>query len=253
MAETMADSFSAPFDFSGKRALVTGAGKGIGRVTAKALVECGAEVVALSRTQSDLDSLKAEVPTIMTLCVDLSDTKSAVKAVQSLGAVHLLVNNAGVTKLQSFLEVTEEAYDFVMNVNLKAVLFISQVIAKGMVERGQGGAIVNVSSQASLCALADHAVYCSSKGGLDMLGAVMGLELGKHGVRVNSVNPTVVLTDMGKLAWSDPKKSSDMLNKIPLRKFAEEKDVVNPILFLLSDKSAMINCTKLPVDGGFHA
>ena len=93
---------------------------------------------------------------------------------------------------------------------------------------------------------------CASKGALDMLSAVMGLELGAHGVRVNTVHPTVVLTDMGKSIFSDPKKADDMLSTIPLGKFAEVEDVVNPILFLLSDKSAMVNCTKLPVDGGFR-
>ena len=246
-------SFQCGFDFSGKRALVTGAGKGIGRATAKALVDCGAEVVALSRTEADLVSLKADVPAITTICVDLADIASAVEAVKSLGPIHLLVNNAAAAKLEAFLEVTEEAYDKLMTVNVKAVLFVSQVVAKGMVERGEGGSIVNISSQASICALHNHSVYCASKGALDMLSAVMGLELGAHGVRVNTVNPTVVMTDMGKVGWSDPKKAGDMLSKIPLGKFAEVEDVVNAILFLLSDKSAMINCTKLPVDGGFHA
>ena len=249
----MATSFCTGLDFSGKRALVTGAGKGIGRDTAKALVECGAEVIALSRTQSDLDSLKVEVPAIGTLCVDLSDTKSAVKAVHSLGAIHLLVNNAAVAKLDPFMEVSEEAFDLSMNVNVKAVLFISQVVAKGMVERKMGGSIVNISSQASMCALHDHAVYCSSKGALDMLTAVMGLELGKYGIRVNSVHPTVVMTEMGKIGWSDPKKANKMLGGIPMGRFAEVEEVVHAILFLLSDRSAMINCSKLPVDGGYHA
>ena len=94
---------------------------------------------------------------------------------------------------------------------------------------------------------------CASKGALDMLSAVMGLELGAHGVRVNTVHPTVVLMDMGKSIFSDPKKADDMLSTIPLGKFAEVEDVVNAILFLLSNKSAMVNCTKLPVDGGFCA
>ena len=249
----MASSYSRPFDFSGKRALVTGAGKGIGRATVKGLVECGAEVVALSRTEADLESLKEELPGVQTLCVDLGNVAAAVQAVETLGPIHLLVNNAGVSKLESFLEVTTDAFDNIFTVNVKAVLFLSQVIAKGMVERGEGGSIVNVSSQASMAALQDHSVYCATKGALDMLTSVMGLELGKHGIRVNAVNPTVVLTKMGKMAWSDPVKAEDMLSKIPMRKFAEEEDIVNAILFLLSEKSAMINCTKLPIDGGFLA
>ena len=140
-----------------------------------------------------------------------------------------------------------------MNVNLKAVLFTSQTVAKGMVKRGGGGSIVNVSSQASQAALLDHAVYCASKGGLDQLSRVMALELGPHNIRVNCVNPTVVMTDMGRLGWSDPKKAATMLSKIPLGKFAQVEDVVHAVLFLLSDKAAMINGVMLPVDGGFLA
>ena len=143
---------SRSFDFSGKRALVTGAGKGIGRATVKALVECGAEVVALSRTQSDLDSLKKEVNGIKTVCVDLQDLKSTLKEVESIGPIHLLVNNAAVAMLQPFLEVTEEAYDISMSINVKAVLFLTQAVVKGMVERGEKGSIVNISSQASCVA-----------------------------------------------------------------------------------------------------
>ena len=140
-----------------------------------------------------------------------------------------------------------------MDINLKAVFFISQTVAKGMVERGLGGAIVNISSQASQAALQDHAVYCASKGGLDQLSRVMALELGPHNIRVNCVNPTVVMTAMGKIGWSDPKKAGPMLNKIPLGRFAEVEDVVHAVLFLLSDKAGMINGITLPVDGGFLA
>ena len=194
--------------------------------------------MALSRTRSDLDSLSEEIPSIRTVCVALHKLEETLEVVCSLGPIHLLVNNAGATELQSFLDVTQDAFDSIMGINVKAVLFVSQLVAKGMVERGEGGSIVNISSQASICALRNHSVYCASKGALDMLSAVMGLELGAHGVRVNTVNPTVVMTDMGKKAWSDPKKAGDMLSKIPLGKFAEVEDVVNAILFLLSDKSA---------------
>ena len=131
------------YDFTGKRVLVTGAGKGIGRNTAKALFQCGAEVIALSRTQSDLDSLKQEAPGIQIVHADVSDIKSTVALIEKLTPIHLLVNNAGIAKLQPFLEITEEVYDEVMQINLKAVLFISQVVAKDLVQRGLPGSIVN--------------------------------------------------------------------------------------------------------------
>lgn len=164
-----------------------------------------------------------------------------------------MVNNAGVATIEPFLDVTEDGYDSVMDINLKAVLFVSQTVAKGMVHRGMGGAIVNVSSQASQSPLQDHAVYCASKGALDQLTRVMALELGPHKIRVNCVNPTVVMTNMGRRAWSDPQKAGAMLSRIPLGKFAEMEDVSHAILFLLSDISAMIHGVTLPVDGGFLA
>ncbi|KAM4691715.1 L-xylulose reductase [Rhinophrynus dorsalis] len=239
--------------FKGRRALVTGAGKGIGRETVKALRAAGAEVIALSRTPGDLESLASECPGVKTVCVDLADWSATEAAVSGIGPVDLLVNNAGVALLQPLLEVTEDAFDRSFAVNVKAALLVSKIVARQMIERGVPGAIVNVSSQVSQRALQDHSVYCATKGALDMLTKTMALELGPKKIRVNSVNPTVVMTDMGRLYWSDPEKAEGMLTRIPLGRFAEVGDVVNSILFLLSEKSAMINGSCLPVDGGFLA
>ncbi|XP_028990454.1 L-xylulose reductase-like [Betta splendens] len=239
--------------FAGKRALVTGAGKGIGRATALALARCGAKVVAVTRTQADLDSLMEECPSITPVCVDLADWDATEAALQDIGPIDLLVNNAARISLQPFLEVTPDQFDQLFSVNVKAALHVSQIVARGMKARGAGGSIVHVSSQAALSAVREFAVYCATKGALDMLMKVMALELGPHKIRVNSVNPTVVMTDMGRLAWSDPKKAEPLMSRIPLGHFAEEEDVVNSILFLLSDKSNMTNGITLPVDGGFLA
>ncbi|XP_030061043.1 L-xylulose reductase [Microcaecilia unicolor] len=239
--------------FTGLRALVTGAGKGIGRETVKALRRAGARVVGLSRTKSDLDSLARECPGIEVICVDLADWNATETALQAVGVVDLLVNNAGVAVLQPFLEITKEAVDTSFDVNVKSVLHVSQVVAQQMIARKAPGAIVNISSQASQCALQNHAVYCATKGALDILTKVMALELGPQKIRVNAVNPTVVMTDMGRVGWSDPQKAGPMLNRIPLGRFAEVDDVVNAVLFLLSDRSAMITGVTLPVDGGFLA
>ncbi|XP_029954600.1 L-xylulose reductase-like [Salarias fasciatus] len=237
----------------GKHAVVTGAGKGIGRAAALALARCGAKVTAVTRTQADLDSLVQECPAIAPVCVDLADWAATEAALRDVGPAHLLVNNAACASLQPFLEVTEEQFDRAFSVNVKAVLHVSQIVARGMKERKHGGSIVNVSSQASQCALRDHAVYCATKGAVDMLTKVMALELGPHQIRVNAVNPTVVLTDMGRVGWSDPEKARTMTSRIPLGRFAEVEEVVNSILFLLSDKSSMISGVTLPVDGGFLA
>ncbi|XP_075072886.1 L-xylulose reductase [Mixophyes fleayi] len=237
--------------FAGRRALVTGAGKGIGRDTVKALKAGGADVVAVSRTLEDLESLARECPGVKTVCVDLGDWSATEAALSSVGDIDLLVNNAGVALLQPFLEITQEMFDRSFDVNVRAAIVVSQIVARRMIERGVSGAIVNVSSQASQSALQNHAVYCATKGALDMLTKVMALELGPKKIRVNCVNPTVVMTAMGRANWTDPQEVATMLNRIPLGRFAEVEDVVHSILFLLSDQSAMITGTCLPVDGGY--
>ncbi|XP_076743281.1 L-xylulose reductase isoform X2 [Maylandia zebra] len=226
---------------------------GIGRATALALARCGAKVIAVTRTQADLNSLVEECASITPVCVDLTDWGATEQALQDVGPVDLLVNNAACANLQPFLEVTPDKFEQAFSVNVKAVVQVSQLVARGMKARGSGGSIVNVSSQASQRALREHAVYCATKAALDMLSKVMALELGPHQIRVNTVNPTVVMTDMGRLGWSDPEKAKSMKSRIPLGRFAEVEEVVNSILFLLSEKSSMINGVTLPVDGGFLA
>ena len=238
------------FDFQQKRALVTGAGKGIGREIAGMLHSFNAQVVALSRTERDLQSLKEEI-NCETIVAELGNPDAAQRAAEQAGDIDFLVNNAAIAILEPFLKTTVKAWDETMAVNLRAVMIVSQVTAKRMIERGVAGSIVNVSSMASFQALHDHAAYCASKAGLDQLTAVMAVELGKHGIRVNSVNPTVVLTDMGKRAWSDPVKGGPMLARIPLCRFAECEEIASVVCFLLTDGAAMLNGLALRIDGGF--
>merc|ERR1719367_2049102 len=139
------------------------------------------------------------------------------------------------------------------NSNVKQVINVTQVVVTKMMAEGRGGSIVNVSSQASQAALADHTVYCATKGALDMITKVAALEFGPHQIRVNAVNPTVTMTEMGKVGWSDPAKAGPMLAKIPLGRFAEVDDVVQCIVFLLGPGSALVNGITMPIDGGFLA
>jgi NAD(P)-dependent dehydrogenase (short-subunit alcohol dehydrogenase family) len=236
--------------FDGKRILVTGAGKGIGRDIARLLAACGAQVVALSRTREDLDSLAGEI-NCETITADIGDADQARAAAAQAGVVHMLVNNAGISIPESFLDTSPDSFDQTMAVNVRGAMIVSQVVARGMIDRGFGGAIVNVSSQASQASLADHTAYCASKGALDQLTRVMALELGPHNIRVNAVNPTVTMTPMGKMAWGDPARSGPMLAKIPLGRFADPIDVAHAVAFLLSEQAAMIHGATLPVDGGF--
>ena len=241
-----------PLDFQGQRVLITGAGKGIGRDIALLMAQLGADVVAISRTGADLESLRAEI-NCTTICADLADADAAQRAAKEAGPVDLLVNNAGISIPQSFLETSADAFDQTLAVNVRAVMLISQIVAAGLIERGASGAVVNVSSTAAQRGLADHAAYCASKGALDQLTRVMALELGPYNIRVNAVNPTVTLTPMAEMAWSDPTKSAGMMARIPLQRFALPRDVSGVVAFLLSPQAAMIHGATLPVDGGFLA
>ena len=237
------------FDFQQKRILVTGAGKGIGREIARMLHSFNGNVVALSRSERDLHSLKEEI-NCDTIVAELGDPDADRQAAEQAGDVDFLVNNAAIAILEPFLKTTVEAWDKTMAVNLRAVMIVSQVIAKRMIERGVAGSIVNVSSMASFQAPHDHAAYCASKAGLDQLTAVMAVELGSYRIRVNSVNPTIVLTEMGKRAWGDPAKGGPKLARIPLGRFAECEDIASVVCFLLTDGAAMLNGLSLRIDGG---
>jgi L-xylulose reductase len=239
-------------EFAGKTVLVTGAGKGIGHATVKLLAERGARVIALSRSAADLAALKSETD-CETIAVDLADANATRDAARAVQPVDLLVNNAGITELQPFLDTTVEAFDLIMNVNVRAAMIVAQECARSMIERGVRGSIVNVSSLSATVGFALHAAYCASKGGLDAMTRVMANELGPHGIRVNTVNPTVTMTPMATKVWSEPAKSEPMLARIPMGRFVEPVEVARTIAYLLSDDASMVTGVSLLVDGGFEA
>jgi NAD(P)-dependent dehydrogenase (short-subunit alcohol dehydrogenase family) len=237
-------------DFTGKRVIVTGAGKGIGRATALMLARRGASVIAVSRSPEDLASLDAETGG-RSIAVDLADPEATRAAAQAALPADLLVNNAGTTELDPFLELPLEHLDLLYAVNTRAPMIVAQEYARALVARGARGAIVNVSSVSAFVGFRDHAAYCASKAGLDGMTRVMAVELGPLGIRVNAVDPTVTLTPMAIKAWSDEAKAASMLARIPVGRFAEPDDVAEVILFLLSDAAAMVHGVSLPVDGGY--
>ena len=247
-------------DLSGRRAVVTGAGKGIGRSICLELAKAGADVFAVSRTRSDLDSLGEELrPTgVRYGCcvVDLRGKETAeyvaAEAEAALGAPDVLVNNAGVADNAPATEVTEEQWDTTLDVNAKGAFFLSQALGRSMLESGWGR-IVNVSSQAGLVALEQHAAYGASKGAMNMLTKVLAIEWGPRGVTVNAVAPTVILTPMGEAFWNAPDRREPMLEKIPLGRFGVPTEVASVVAFLASDHAALINGAIIPIDGGYTA
>ncbi|XP_052897026.1 L-xylulose reductase [Anopheles moucheti] len=234
----------------GKTIVVTGAGQGIGNDLCRTLDRAGAKVIAVSRSIGPLEALKGDCPRIETIQVDLSDWKQTRTALGPLGKVDGLVNNAGVAVIKPFLELTEEDYDRTFNINVKAAFNVAQILAPKM---DPGSSIVNVSSLAGIKAIHGHCAYSMSKAAIDGLTQNLALELGPRKIRVNSVNPTVILTRMGRDNWSDPAKADPLKAKIPLGRFGEVNEVVEPIIYLLSERSSFINGHTLPIEGGFLA
>ncbi|MDQ0014807.1 NAD(P)-dependent dehydrogenase (short-subunit alcohol dehydrogenase family) [Variovorax boronicumulans] len=238
------------FDFSGRRALVTGASSGIGRAVAVRLAQSGASVTAVGRNAAALDALHAEAG-CTPLVIDVGDAAALERALATLPAFDLVVNCAGIALLESALDLQAESFDAVMAVNARAAALVASRCGKAMIAAGVRGSIVNVSSQAALVALDAHLCYCASKAAMDAITRSLCLEFGPHGIRVNSVNPTVTLTPMAAEAWADPAKSAAVLRNIPMGRFAEVEEVVAPVLFLLSGGASMVSGVALPVDGGY--
>ena len=248
------------FSLTGKRALVTGGSKGIGAVTARVLADAGADVAVVGRDRSDLDATAETVRAVGKTCLiieaDLNSLDAPLKvakaALDEFECVDILVNNAGIALLAPLLELSAQAWDETMAVNLRSPFLLAQALAPAMIEKG-GGKIINISSVAGLNALTDHAAYSVSKGGLNMLTKAMAVEWGPHNINTNAVAPTVILTPMGERAWGAPEKSEPMLAKIPLGRFGTPEEVADLVLFLASPAADMICGEVIYVDGGYTA
>ncbi|WP_325893468.1 SDR family oxidoreductase [Grimontia sp. NTOU-MAR1] len=236
--------------FDGKSVIVTGAGKGIGRACAIEMAKRGATVVAMARTASDLESLKDKTG-CTSIIVDLLNNDAARAAMREAGACDFLINCAGTNVLESVLEMTDDGYEAVMGINLRAALICAQEFARARVNVGGGGSILNVTSIAGHRGFNEHMCYAASKAGLEGATRVMAKELGAFGIRVNAVAPTVTMTELAVAAWSDPEKKDPMMARHPIGRFAEVEDVAKSIVMLLSDDAPMITGAVLPIDGGF--
>jgi NAD(P)-dependent dehydrogenase (short-subunit alcohol dehydrogenase family) len=239
--------------FHGKRALVTGATRGMGRAIAEALIREGAEVYGLASSQTNLDALVKELPGLHPICADLADWSATRTAIEAIEPVHFLVNNAGIANPVSFLEVDKDVVDREFEVNVKAAINVSQVVARKMVDKGIKGSIVNISSICAERPVSMETVYSATKAALDAMTKGMALELGPYGIRVNSVRPTAVPTDMFLQQEVGKQVIKFYTDRTPLGRPATTVDVANAALFLLSDKACMVTGSLLAVDGGLLA
>ncbi len=239
-------------DFNGRTILVTGATGGIGGATVRQLVAAGADVIGSGRSAEGLAELAAATG-CRTLAFDLTSEDSVRGALEGLD-LWGVVNCGGFGgEIATPMETDIDVFDKVISINARGALLVTKYASASMVRLGRGGAIVNVSSQASLVALPGHISYGSSKAALDNITRVSALELGRYGIRVNSVNPTVVMTPMSAWYWGRPDIEGPFLEQMPLGRWATEDEIAAPIVFLLSDGASMISGVSLPIDGGYSS
>lgn len=240
------------YGLENKKILVTGASGGIGAATVRQLITTGATVYASGRDEIKIGKLCAEAGCIP-LPFDLSSEDSVREALLNV-ELWGVVNCGGFGgEIATPMGTDIAVFDKVISVNARGALLVTKYASQAMIKAGQGGAIVNVSSQAALAALPGHISYASSKAALDSITRVSALELGKYNIRVNSVNPTVVMTEMSAFYWGRPEIGEAFMNKMPLGRWATEDEIASPIVFLLGDGASMISGVSLPIDGGFTA
>jgi len=241
-----------------KFALVTGAGKGLGRACAIALAEAGATIIAISRTKSDLDKLEKTIKkikgkTIKIQC-DVMNFKQLKNELDKIKTIDILVNNAGTNFPEPFEKIRQTSMNYLVDLNLKAAFNVAQLVVKKMLKnKKRPGSIINMSSQLGHVGMSGRNIYNMTKFGIEGLTKGMGVELAKNNIRVNSVAPTFVETPMVKNFFKNKQFKKLALSKIPMGKAATESDVATTVCFLASSASSMITGTSILIDGGWTA
>ena len=242
----------SPFSLDGKVALVTGAGKGIGRSCAAALVAAGATVLAVSRTGSDLESLASAHPGKVRAWVADVPSDDFLKDIEALDTLDILVNNVGTNKPQPFTEVERSALDLMLDLNVRSAFLVAQSAARVMLRQG-AGSIIHMGSQMGHVGAVNRTVYCMTKHAIEGLTKAMAVELAPSGVRVNAIAPTFIETPMTRPMLENPGFLADVVSRIPMGRVGQADDVANAVVFLASSASAMITGDSLKVDGGWTA
>jgi len=246
------------FSLQGRTALVTGASKGIGAEICTVFADAGADIVATGRDSEGLQETQAAVTAKGRKCTlltcELADAddvqRMATDALAACGTIDILINNAGIARLAPALDLLFEDWEATMAVNLRAPFVLAQRLAPAMIAQ-RWGKIVNISSQAGVVALDEHAAYTASKGGLNALTKALTAEWAQHNVQVNAICPTVIMTPMGRMVWGQEEKGGPMLAKLPLGRFGETVEVADLALYLASPAAELVNGELIMIDGGY--
>jgi NAD(P)-dependent dehydrogenase (short-subunit alcohol dehydrogenase family) len=240
------------FRLDGRRAIVTGAGRGIGLAAAAALSEAGAEVTLVSRTASEIEAAaKAMGGTAIVL--DVSDIAAVKAFFAEHPAFHILVNNAGTNRPKAMTDVSEEDYDAVYDLNVKSAFFVAQACVQRMIAEKASGSLIHIGSQMGHVGGPNRSLYCGSKWALEGMNKAFALDLAAHNIRSNTIAPTFIETPLTKPYFEDPAFKASVLSKIKLGRLGQVEDLMGAIVFLASDAAALMTGTSMIIDGGWTA
>jgi len=245
------------FRLDGKRALVTGAGRGIGLAAVSALADAGAHVTLAARTSKEIkeaaEAIQARGQKAVPLTLDVRDVDAVRKTMAAQEPFDILVNNAGTNKPAPFVDVMVEDFDFVFSLNVRAAYFVAQAVARRLIEAKRGGSIINMSSQMGHVGGPTRTVYCATKHAMEGFTKAMAIELAPHKIRVNTLAPTFIETPMTRPFFQNQAFREDTLRRIKLGRLGQLEDLTGAIVFLASDAAALMTGTSLVVDGGWTA
>lgn len=245
------------FDLTGKRALVAGASSGIGLACATALAAHGAEVTLAARRAETLDEIAEAMAArgwaARPMALDVTDVAATRAAVADVGPFDILLNSAGLARHTPATATTEDDFDAVVDLNIKAAYFLTQAVATGLIAAGRPGSLINISSQMAHVGGPDRAVYAASKHAVEGFTKSMAIEWGAHNIRVNTICPTFVLTDLTRAAFDDPDRRAWIEDRIKLARIGRVEDIMGATVFLASDAAALVTGSALMVDGGWTA
>ena len=245
------------FRLDGKRALVTGAGRGIGLAAASALAQAGAHVTLVARTVAEIEAaaqaIRARGDQAAVLPLDVTDVGAARAAVAQAAPFDILVNNAGMNRPAPFVDVTVEDFDAILSLNVRAAFFMAQAVARRLIEAERPGSIINVSSQMGHVGAARRSVYCASKHAVEGFTKAMAIELAPHNIRVNSLGPTFLETPMTRPFFANEAFRAEVLGKIKLGRLGQLEELTGALIFLACDASSLMTGSALVLDGGWTA